>query len=253
MEEMTNAPAGAPGWYVVSLRPRGEHGGVHAAAARVGAGVVELSPWAIVPRTDAATRAALDAALACPRVVATSPAAVRAAAGLQPLAQAGRTWIAVGGGTAQLLRMAGVDDARVPARMDSEGVLALDVLRGPGAVGLVTAPGGRDLLAPMLATRGLPVHRADVYDRVPVALEPAALAALRALPVPFTTLASSTGALQRVLDGVDDALARRLRAAPLVVASARMSVDARLRGFAHVHVAEGPRPAMLVARAAQGR
>lgn len=242
-----------PGWYVLSLRPRGEHAGVHVAAARVGAGVIELSPWAVHGRDDAATRDALDAALACDRVIATSPSAVRAAADLRPLAAAERAWIAIGGGTVQQLRMAGIEHAHAPARMDSEGVLALDVLRTPGPVGLLTAPGGRDLIAPLLAARGFGVRRADVYDREAIDLDPAALEAVRRLGAPFTTLASSSGALDRVMDGVDAALARRLRAAPLVVASARMAAHARQRGFARVQVAEGPRPAMLVARAAHAR
>lgn len=240
---------------MVSLRPRGEHAGVHVAARRVGAGVVELSPWAVEPRLDTDTAWDVAAALACPRIIATSPPAVRAAAALQTL-PAGRTWIAIGGGTAQQLRMAGIPDAIVPTRMDSEGVLALPALAqaGPGgAIGVLTAPGGRDVIAPLLAARGWTVRRADVYERVPIDLDPAALGQLSTLAAPFTTLASSSGALDRVVDGVDAALARRLRAAPLVVASERMAVHARQRGFARVQVAEGPRPAMLVARAAHGR
>lgn len=240
-----------PRWYVLSLRPRGGHAGVHAAAARVGAGVIELSPWDVVARTDAATARALDAALACARIAVTSPSAVRAAHALRALRpDPARTWIAVGAGTARALRDAGIDEVQAPARMDSEGLLALDALRAPGEVGLVTAPGGRDLLAQALEARGVAVRRADVYERVDIELDPAALATLRALDAPFTTLASSSGALARVLDGVDVATARRLRAAPLVVASARMAVDARTRGFARIRVAAGPLPEMLVTCAA---
>ncbi|MGH8077686.1 MAG: uroporphyrinogen-III synthase, partial [Lysobacter sp.] len=77
-------PVEAPKWYVISLRPRGEHAALRRAAARHGAGLIALSPWALRDRDDVTTRNALRAVLAAPRVVVTSPAAVRAAARLQP-------------------------------------------------------------------------------------------------------------------------------------------------------------------------
>src|SRR5690606_7695353 len=81
------------------------------------------------------------------------------------------------------LRRAGVSGVLAPTRMDSEGVLALPALaslRGR-QVALVTAPGGRGLIAPTLAARGAQVLRADVYERVPAAPAPQALARLRGL------------------------------------------------------------------------
>src|SRR5690606_29004115 len=95
-------------------------------------------------------RGSLRQALAAPRVVFTSPAAVAAAASLQPLRpRATQAWVAVGAGTAQALRRAGAGDIRSPRRMDSEGLLALPQLREVQGldVGLVTAPGGRGVIA----------------------------------------------------------------------------------------------------------
>ena len=182
MEARTASP-----WYVISLRPRGEHGAMRRAAARHGARLVALSPWQLVPRADAAALQDLNAALGASRVVFTSPVAVRAAHQLR--ARAGRAfadaaaasaWMGVGAGTAAALHRAGVRDAQSPARMDSEGVLALAPLQDVDGidVGLVTAPGGRDAIAPALRARGARVLRADVYDRVPWPPSSRALAAL---------------------------------------------------------------------------
>lgn len=244
----------APAWYVISLRPQGEHDGVRRAAARVGAGVVALSPWRLRQLDDARTRACLAGALRAPRVLFTSPAAVRAAAALQPLrAGAGQQWFAVGAGTAAALRRQGVAGVHVPQRMDSEGLLDLPGLRGIEAgtgLGLVTAPGGRGVLQPALQARGAHVIRADVYAREPVPLTPRALNALARLRAPAALLLSSGEALQRVLDGLPAPLADRLRASVAVVASGRLAALARDRGFASVVTAGGPAPQALVEAAA---
>ena len=80
-------------------------------------------------------------------------------------------------------------DAMSPTRMDSEGLLAMPALRDIGGrrVGLVTAPGGRNRLAPALQSRGAEVRRADVYDRTPVTIAAARWQALAiALETPDT-------------------------------------------------------------------
>ena len=155
------------GWTVISLRPRGQHAAVRAAATRIGAGVLALSPLAIEPRHDAASRRALGEALAADVVLFTSPNAVRAAAALRRLRIArGRPVMAVGDGTRRALQRLGVD-AMSPTRMDSEGLLAMPALCEVDgrSIGLVTAPGGRNRLAPALQSRGAEVCRADVYER----------------------------------------------------------------------------------------
>lgn len=239
---------------MISLRPSGAHAPVRRAAARAGAGLVALSPWRLSTRDDDATRARLADALAAPRVLFTSPAAVAAAARLQPLhARGTQAWFAVGAGTAAALRRHGVERVQAPARMDSEGLLALPGLaRLDGdALGLVTAPGGRGVLQPALEARGARVVRADVYERRPRPLSPRALAALRALPGPAVLLLSSEEALRLVLAGLPEDLARRLRAVPVAAASGRLATCATAQGFEPVVTAASARPVDLVAAAAR--
>ena len=245
--------ATSPEWYVISLRPRGQHAPMRRAAARHGGGVVALSPWVLRMRDDDATRAGLRAALAAPRVLVTSPAAVRAAAALQPLySRPGQRWFAVGAGTAAALRRAGVGEVAAPARMDSEGLLALPGLQrfDGDAVGLLTAPGGRGTLVPALQARGAEVLRADVYQRVPVAPSPRALAALRRLSRPAALALSSAEALQLVLAAVPADVGARLRGWPVIGASDRLLQLAAELGFGQRHRATDARPASLVEAAA---
>ena len=144
----------------------------------------------------------------------------------------------------------GIVQVQAPGRMDSEGLLALPALAAPSRVGLVTAPGGRGLLAPTLAARGARVDRADVYARVPVPLDRRALARLAAADAPLVLALSSEEALQRVLPQLPGALATRLRHAPVVAASARLATVARDLGWQRVLVAGSPRPAALARTAA---
>lgn len=241
-------PQPAVEWYLLSLRPVGGHGPLRAAAARHGGGLVALSPWRLLREGDSE---ALDAALTAPQAIFTSPAAVAAAHALRTdLAGRLRQAIAVGSGTTAALRRAGVVDVRVPARMDSEGLLALPELAAPDCVGLVTAPGGRGELAPALQTRGARILRADVYRREPVALSQTQLARLAAT-VGCSVLALSSGeALQTLLPQLPTAIATPLRKQPVVAASDRLAALAITLGFTDVHRAAGPRPAQLAAQAA---
>ncbi|WP_425612160.1 uroporphyrinogen-III synthase [Xanthomonas indica] len=240
----------APAWTLISLRPQGEHAPLRRAAARCGGRVLALSPWRLRPRTDPATRAALAAALAAPRIIVSSPAAVRAAAALQPLAaRPGQCWLAVGAGTARALRQHGIAEVATPARMDSDGLLALPELAAPDVpVGLVTAPGGRGLIAAHLQARGTPLLRADVYVREPVPLRPADLARLRAAP-PGVLAVSSGEALHQLLAQLPEELAQAWRMRPVVVASARLAALAGDLGFTEVVQAAGPMPQQMVAAA----
>lgn len=245
------------GCYVVSLRPVGGHDAMRRAAAALGARVLALSPWRIDPRSDAATRRDLRAALSADIVVATSPAAVRAAATLQPLRlRHGQAWCAVGSGTAAVLRRAGIDAVAAPERMDSEGLLALAELRSVRGrrVGLLTAPGGRDLIAPALRTRGAQVLRADVYDRKGIPIPPLAVGKLRRMRTrPWLALGSGE-ALQRTLAALPVDLATKLRGADVAAASARLAQVAREAGFGgRIVTAASARPRDLLAAIASAR
>ncbi|QDW66643.1 uroporphyrinogen-III synthase [Luteimonas granuli] len=243
------------GCYVISLRPVGGHGAVRHAAATMGARVLALSPWRIERLADPRARADLRLALDSPRVVFTSPAAVPAAAALQPLRpQAGQAWVAVGAGTARALRRAGIGRVDSPVRMDSEGLLALPVLQDVHGldVGLVTAPGGRGVIAATLARRGARVRRANVYARVPVAPSPRALAALRTLDAPAWLLLSSGEALEHVLATVTGEALARLRTSRVVAASERLAGLARGHGLVVAAVAASAQPSAMLAACAGG-
>jgi len=249
-------PTQPPGWYVISLRPRGGHDAMRRAAARHGAGLIALSPWSLKLREDDDARLALKAALAASKVVFTSPAAVRAANALQPLRTHPRQqWFAVGAGTAAALRRAGIAQVQAPQRMDSEGLLALPGLAELEGieVGFVSAPGGRGVLVPSLQARGARILRADVYERVPVPPSSRAVAQLQALSVPAVLALSSGEALQRILETLPATALAALRRARIVAASERLAGFARECGFDDVVTARGPRPADLLAAAGDAR
>jgi uroporphyrinogen-III synthase len=261
------------GCYVISLRPAGQHAALRRAAARHGARLLALSPWTLAARDDAATRADLAAALACTRIVVTSPAAVRAAVALQPLHAAhGQAWFAVGAATARALRRAGVAGVMSPAggefappdgerrdadasrRMDSEGLLALPGLHGVQAtpIGLLTAPGGRGVIERVLQARGARLLRADVYTRSPLAINRRALASLRALQASAWLALSSGDALACTLAQLPDDAAARLRTARVAAASPRLAELADSLGFTGVVVAASAQPRDLVAAMVRG-
>lgn len=249
------APSAPPliGCLVISLRPAGGHAAVRRAATAQGARLLALSPWRLQPLEDAGTRKSLAAALAAPRVIFTSPAAVSAAHRLQRLEQDPETqWFAVGAGTADVLHRAGVKHVHAPARMDSEGLLDLPSLQRMAGtdVGLITAPGGRERIGPMLQARGGRILRADVYSRVAIAPSPRAVATLRALDAPAWLLLSSGGALDAILAALPADASARLRSAQVVAASARLQAIAHACGFGRCIVASSARPPDLLAAAA---
>lgn len=246
-------PPGSAAWYVISLRPTGQHGPMRRAAARHSATVLALSPWSIENDDSTQARESLQTALQAPVVVFTSPAAAAAAAQLQLLQrQPGQAWLAVGTGTAAVLRRAGVDGVDAPERMDSEGLLALPAVQHLAGkrLGLVTAPGGRGTLVPAFEARGARVIRANVYQRVPRALSARQVARLGALDRPAVLAVSSGEALERVVGVIDTDALPRLQRFPVVAASDRLCALARDLGFHDVHRAASARPAALVAAAA---
>lgn len=236
------------GWYVISLRPTGSHGPVRRAAAALGARVLAVSTLALRPLP---ALPALQAALACPRVIVTSPAAVVHAARQAPLSpREGQQWFALGAGSARALARAGIADARVPAAgTDSEALLSLPELQATplGPVGLVSAPGGRGLIPEVLAARGAVLHRADVYRREPLRPSPSRLARLAALPLHSALLVSSGEAFEGLWQALDDDARARLRERPVVASSPRLAAELAARGFAAIVPSPGAAPATMLA------
>lgn len=245
------------GWYVISLRPSGTHAPLRRAAQARGARLLPVSTLRLRPLP---AEAALTAALACPQVVFTSPAAVRFARAQSSLqAPAAAQWFAVGGGTAAALHRAGIARAQQPAqRQDSEGLLALPELTTPAAaVGLVTAPGGRGVIAETLARRGARVHRAEVYRREPLPPRADRLRALAMLPAHSALLVSSAEAFAPLWSALAEPTRALLRGRPVVAASPRLAAVLADHGFSAIVPAAGARPAQLldalVAAVAAGR
>ena len=138
--------------------------------------------------------------------------------------------------------------------MDSEGLLDLPALREVRgrAVGLVTAPGGRGVIAATLRRRGARLLRADVYARVPVTPAAAAVQRLRTLRPAHWLLALSSGeALLGVLANLPADAIARLRGARVLAASERLATLAREHGFRDISVAADARPRSLLAVAAR--
>ena len=244
------------GCYVISLRPRGGHAALRRAAAARGARLLALSPWRIEALEGRDVRARLASALAAPHVVFSSPAAVAAARALAVLgSDDGQAWYGLGAGTLRALRRAGVATAQAPSRMDSEGLLALPGLQDVRGcvVGLVTAPGGRGVLAATLLARGARLARADVYARVAVAPTARTIQRLQSLDGPGLLALSSGEALDGVLAGLPPGARARLRQAHVFAASDRLAALATDRGFGVVSRAGDARPAALVQAMAEAR
>lgn len=233
-------------WSVICLRPSLQQAGVRRAVQARGGRHISLPGLRLVALP--ATRA-LDQALSCAAVVFTSPAAVHFAARQQALALAsGAQAFAVGEGTRKAL--AGHHIAAIsppPDAMHSDGVLALPQwasVKGP--VGLVTAPGGRGIIAAGLVQRGLVVVRANVYQRVPPRVDRRHLSALAQSTSPRAVLISSAEALDNLLAALPAEMQSTLLDAVAVVCSPRLGALATAHGFRRVVIASDPTAATML-------
>ena len=236
---------------VLSLRPRRQHASLRAAAARLGARVLAISPIAITAQDDAQTRGALATALKADVVLFTSPNAARTAITLtSPGMRRQQSWIAVGVGTRRALVRAGID-AIAPARMDSEGLLALPALAQVQGkrIGLITGQGGRGVLQPALEARGAQVIRVDVYARSTVSIPEhrwRLLAAVLQTPQRIGLALTSAEALHALLAQIPASLLPGLQGMHVLAASERLAITARDAGFNKVVIASSPQPRALM-------
>lgn len=235
-------------WYVISLRPLGEHAAVRRAARQLGAATFAISTLQLQPL---AAGNALRQALRCARVVVTSPAAARHAHDQVALSQRpGQQWFALGVGTAAALHRCGIARVLLPARgSDSEALLARPELQSLAGeeVALITAPGGRGLLARHLQARGAHLQLAEVYCRQPQPPRAARLRALQALPATSALLLTSSEAFAVLWQALDATARVRLRQFPCVTSSPRLRQQAQALGFSTVLQALDTRPASLLA------
>lgn len=188
-------------------------------------------------------------ALRCNTVVFTSPAAVYYAAQLLPLRLSAQgVAFSVGAGTSRALLRHGIV-ALAPAAdaMHSDGVLALpqwsDV---SGPVGLISAPGGRGIIAAGLARRGLEVIRANVYQRLPPRLDARHHRALMQAPSPRAVLVSSGEALDGALAALPQDGQVHLLDAIAVCSSPRLVELSQAHGFSQAMNTSTPTPATML-------
>ena len=184
-------------------------------------------------------------------LIFTSPAAVRYALALAPLAKTHGAVIAVGQGTARALQRHGIT-AQVPAsRQDSEGVLGLPPLQHSQGkrVALIGAPGGRGLMQQQLTERGAMLREVHVYRRAASRLTRRHQAAVQQLPATACVLLSSAEALQNLQAQLPSSAWMRLSGATAVVSSERIGEAARAAGFLRVHRAASANQADLLAAA----
>jgi uroporphyrinogen-III synthase len=241
-------------WFVVSLRPVGQHRLLLRAAQVLGAHGLSLPGLRLAAREDTPTCKALDIALDCQRVIFTSPSAVRFSVRLRtlkpqtPHARIQQRVFALGTATGSALRRAGMANVTVPAQATSEGLLALPDLQSVQGrdIGIVTAPGGRGLLAQGLRERGARLAIAEVYERAPARLSRSHIRHLIDAHGRGAVCVTSAEALRNVIAALPgDALAVLMRCVA-VVSSPRLEAIARDAGFHTTIRAQAPTPRGLI-------
>ncbi|HET8897989.1 MAG TPA: uroporphyrinogen-III synthase [Rhodanobacteraceae bacterium] len=220
--------------HVVVTRPVGSTRGLARALRARGFVPLALPGSSLRAPADAVLAGcALDAALAADVVLFTSPAAVRFAARLRPLASTTAVPLAIGAATRRCLLRHGVDKVQCPSQADSEGALALPALTAVRGrrVALVTAPGGRGLLADSLRQRGAELLLAHVYQRGAARWDARHFAPLRAVHGPLTTVLTSSETLARLQQQLPADIWGRLRAGTALCGSERLLDLAVAAGF----------------------
>ena len=223
------------GTRIAITRPAGTGAALARRVRALGGTPLSLPGSSLRAAADAdAARSALKAALAGDVAIFTSPAAVRFARQLMAL-RSRAIVLAPGAGTLRALRRTGCRNAIAPAREDSEGLLALPVLRNVRGqrIGIVGAAGGRGLLDRELMARGAKVVHAHVYRRLPARLDRRHVEALRRDPrKPLYVTLSSAEALAHILAALPEGARRTLLVGTAVASSDRLADAARAAGFA---------------------
>jgi uroporphyrinogen-III synthase len=222
-------------WTCVSLRPKGQHRALRQACQTVGAQFFACSSLHLEKRTaDADIAAAMQSDI----VIATSPAAVKFARQSSAFAlKTGARGFAIGPSTGKALKKLGFGTVHyAEAAANSDTLLAhpeLQALEGI-SVGLLTAPGGRGVLAPSLLTRGAQLRVAEVYQRTPIAISAARLKQLADIAAPAAVFCSSFEAFSALWPQLDVTQQQRLGAQHWIISSEQLA--ARLQPYT-IHIA----------------
>ncbi len=206
---------------------------------------LELRP----PGDPARARQALAGATRHDLLIFVSANAVQRAATLAGpgFPPAGAALAAVGRATARALAGLGRPADLVPARADSEGLLALPELQDMHgrSVLIVRGEGGRPLLGEVLCQRGARVAYAECYRRALPEADSGPLLETWERDIQVVT-ASSNQVLDNLARLLGEAGRPRLQETPLVSVSGRMARRARDLGIARLIAAAGPGDAQVV-------
>lgn len=157
---------------------------------------------------------------------------------------------AVGSATARALTDAGLEPTLLPARMDSEGLLALPRLQAVAGqrVYILRGNGGRELMTETLRARGADVRAVEVYRRALPQRRAAAANLIRNWSALVqAVVATSNAVLENLLTLLGDDGDALLRRTPLVVISQRMAERAVALGCGSVFVADSALDADVLA------
>jgi uroporphyrinogen-III synthase len=222
-------------WTCVSLRPKSQHHALKQACQAFGAQFFACSSLRLEKR---ASDADIAGAMQSDIVIATSPTAVKFARQSPSFAlKTGARGFAIGPSTGKALKKMGFGMVHYAnGGADSDALLAhpeLQALEGV-SVGLLTAPGGRGVLAPGLLARGARLQIAEVYQRTPIAISAAHLKRLADIAAPAAVFCSSFETFSALWAQLDVEQQQRLGAQHWVVSSERLA--ARLQPHA-IHIA----------------
>lgn len=232
---------------LVSLRARGQHETIRAAAKISGSLFIPLTSIKLVALSNDNQ---LAKALGCDIVIFTSPAAVRFAASSSVFSIPKKTrCFAPGAGTAAALKKAGIGDVQIPeCGHDSAALLAMPALQSLSdkSIGLITAPGGRGLLVPHLLARGAALQIAYVYERKAVRLTQQQKTRLQQIRTPFAVLCSSHEVFQALWQQLDAGLQNKLRQGFWVLSSTRLQNLLAEAGIINSTVSASPEPKAML-------
>jgi uroporphyrinogen-III synthase len=233
---------------IISLRPQGQHAVTYRAAKLLGADFIFYSSIKLIAFDN---HAALKNALMCDHIIVTSPAAVRFAAKSSVFViNENSSWFTIGQGTAAALKKVGVNRITTPEKgSDSEALLALPALQQitHQNIGLITAPGGRGLIASTLIQRGASVHTAYVYQRSPLKISAKKAQRLHHLPASFAILCSSHEVFQSFWLQMDLSLKQKLKQGLWVLSSPRLQNLLQEVGISNSTVAHSAQPEVMLA------
>lgn len=224
------------GWTIVVTRPRDSTAPLVRGLRRHGAQVLRLPAQEIQANPDFDWTAALAD---CGRVddwVFTSPSSVSHAQLLLERGLANDHVFAVGSGTARALRRHRIAAIAPDRHHNSEAMLDLSGLSEVNGrrIAIVTAPGGRGLIASSLRERGAVVVEWPVYRRKAVAWSQSQLDALASAIDPLLTIISSGEALDILAMTLPEALWQRLREGRWITSSERLEAALRQHGVTRI-------------------